>query len=57
MKRNRLNNLKIKLSYEREMKEHYESLYQTSFQEMKFNGEQKQMLDDLLCEVHDLLKK
>jgi hypothetical protein len=39
------------------MKEHYKDLYKIAFQENKFNWLQKTRIDDLLCEVHDFIKK
>jgi hypothetical protein len=39
------------------MLEHYRDLYKTSFQEYKFQWEQKMMLDDLISDTHKLLWK
>lgn len=40
-----------------EMEKHYESLYNTSFQEFYFQWIQKQLLDDLVTDVFKLLDK
>jgi len=49
--------LEQRLLVSEEMRKHYEELYKTAFQEHQHQGEQKMSFDNLICDVHELLKK